>query len=600
MADFTNNVPTQVQSPMQAQGGVENNSVATAIGGAGNVLSSIGEGLFGSRATAARKEIQKDHQNSFIGSFEAEQLKLADAYEQGVVGQDEARMRMRANYYKALSQYHGDPDDLARAHAAIVNTSGLGKIVETGTKDDQMKQALYTEVAKAGWIHPGMSDAEKDEAVTNYQKMQTQTQLLQLQSSQIGLQRAQIGLETDKIQQGTARISQQGAMVNLSKGRIELANAQEERQSRLALGQVQDTYNVKFQNDLNDIMRRKDAGKIDGKQAVMEISNALATVQGMANNLGQNAGGDYINNLIAPMKMRAEAATSYVNGDIDRKVLDNELFKTEALAKGNLLGDPEVARLSATSQLLKDAPYAFQVAVGNKMFDLLKKNSGTGKPADLLSDDPEDQKGTKNYLDGLKANMAMSLAGTSKNPQATDAELGQNVSQVLKGVTLYGNDADPKAFNTLTDFFATPEFGRYASKHPLPSDVTPKAEEVVRHQLKDVVVPLVQKELNATVDASATINSVDAEGRQVTTLAHTVRDLVEPKFVGTGMTFVPKDPNSTLAVKYAKKLNESASPVVNKVMRVESHFRGDMNYKTSFEDIRGLIYPEETPAITGE
>lgn len=599
MAQFTNDVQP-VQSPMQPTGGVVDSSAANALGSSSNILANLGEGLFGTKAIAARKAIEKGNENSFVASYEQQALKIADAVDQGLMGKDEARMRMRANYSKALSNFHGDPDDLAAAHARIVNTTGLGKVIETGNRKEQQEDSVIDQTMKAGWTDPSKSREEQLVDASHYQQYMMAADQLKAQQDQIGLQRAQIGLQADKVHLGTAKIEQQNAGVSLQTARINLVEKQQEFKSRAALGQMQDSYNYKFQNDLDGIKNKLDKGEIDAKQATMLIQQKLAAVTQLTNGVGRNAGSDYIENMLGPMKMRADNMLKYVSGEIDGKLLDQKNHNALAYQTSLITGDPESAQIAAASELFKNAPFAVQKVAGDKLLGIISKNgsSTTKVPVNVIPDNDSEKSNVKGYLDTLKAGIAGTLANSIENPEKTKEEINTNLGNVLKGISLYGAEAEPKDFNDVVDFLSRPEVGRYLSEpgNNLSPDLVPKAEEVIRHQYKDVLIPLAAKELNKNIGGAASLNpnyedpSFSANG--------TVRDLVQPTFSGTGMVIMPKDPKNQAAVKWAKQLNGTIAPVVNKLIRMSAHLQNGTDYKKAYEDsnIVGELFPEEVQA----
>src|SRR5690348_5243349 len=136
MADFNTSVQpvegsSQPVAPVQG-----NTSVAQGLQSFTGLAGGLAESLFGPRAQQMQAKIQKQNENTAVASFYQQQLKVAQAVDQGAISSKEARMRMRANFYSAAANFQGDPQELATAQASIISNAGLGKVVDTGTEQE--------------------------------------------------------------------------------------------------------------------------------------------------------------------------------------------------------------------------------------------------------------------------------------------------------------------------------------------------------------------------------------------------------------------------------------------------------------------------------
>lgn len=162
------------------------------------------------------------------------------------------------------------------------------------------------------------------------------------------MQQRQVALQTAKINQQTAVYSRDSA-------RLGLVQRERAERSRVAVGNLADSYNYKFNNDLQEIMARKDRGEISEQDAIMMVNQQYAIIQQTVSQIGSDAPSEYVNNITNPMKLRYQTALDYVSGKIDNEVLKNKNENILAQQKLNLLGDPEVARVVATSSMFQYA-----------------------------------------------------------------------------------------------------------------------------------------------------------------------------------------------------------------------------------------------------
>lgn len=590
MADFSTNVSQATGAMPQPVQPVVDNSSLIAL----NSLSDIGGKLLSVGAAALQKNQQLDQQkalNSVVGGFAQKQLSIASAVDTGDLSSQEGRMRMRANYTEAISNNPGLVDVLAKTQKELVTTAGLGSVVVDGTEQEKTQLALNKEAMAAGWVKADASPTEAaagQQAYVQFKRHQAdidaQQNQLSLDSAQIGLQRAKIGLATDKVQQVTAGYTQQTA-------RIGLEEKVAQQRSQLAVGGMADSYFFKFNQDLDDIQRRKESGEFTPQQAVMAADKSYAVIQQAVNLAGKDAGGGYVNNLTAPLTNLYNSRKQFLTGEIDKTTLDNQNSVNLGKSKLNLTGDPKMADTLALTQLLGPNTLALIPEVNKNVADFLSRNANpapTTKPADILPDTPEQKQATGSYLSILRNNMGALDSKQGDDKTRTNNELDANVSNVLKSIDVHSLTVnDPAQYNQVTDFLASPEYGKFVSQGGgIHQAAAANANTILQSEYIDKVIPVLKTEYEkAQVDTSGLARGLGGiEGSaMIPATPEAATKSIKPFFSGGGVTFRADASADTTMKNKAKDLNARVAPVINKLIRMDAHLNGDTDYKASYD-----------------
>ena len=601
MAEFSTPVSAPPQGGITPAAPVADQSSLIAL----NALGNLGSKLLSVGAEVVQNKQKVDQQNNLnnvVSSFSQKQLKLADAVEQGAMSSQEARMRMRKNYTDEIANNPSLTKILAQTQGDIINTAGLGKVVAEGTEQEKINVAMQKEASLAGWIKPTASPEEQQAGIAAYSQFKrheadinAQQNALQLESAQVGFQRAKIGLATDRIQQVTAGYSQQSAKINL-------VEAKAQQQSRLAVGGIADSYNFKFNQDLQSIEDKLKRKEISPEDAVRLADQQFAIVTQAVSGVGKDAGGDYVNNIIKPMEMRYKNSVKYLSGELSEDILTRENERTLALQTKNLLGDDKVARVVATSRLFGNANLAIIPGVNQAVMGILEKNTDPQtKPADILPDTPDEKKDVASYLDLAKSSITgynSGFYGTDGNKEATQGQLNANVSNILRGIDVHSVAVNnPAEYNQVVDFLASPEFGKFTSQGGgVYADAAQNASQVLQTQYIDQVIPLLKKEYESTYIPARSSNTYQAATGPVDdtqpSSATATTSQIKPFFSGGGVVFRAEGPdaNSTQVRNKVKDLNAKVGSVMNKLLRMDAHLSGNTDYKAAYERYAEAIF----------
>jgi hypothetical protein len=596
MADFTVGTETQAGANIRPSAPVTTPSVVgPVVDIASKVVGAGINGFFSGQQN--QQEVQRQTAiNSNIESFTQAQLKLASAVDTGSMSSAEARMRQRANYTAAIANNPGLVNQLADVQKSLTTTVGLAKNVADGTETEQNNLANEKAASAAGWIPPNASPSDRASATQSYLQFQRGQEDIKAQAASIGLQRAKIGLQADGI-------GLQSASVQLQSAKIGLMQKNREEQSRTALGNIADGYSQKFANDLSSIQQQVANGTMTQQQGIEQANTLHANLLGIVNKVGGDAPSSNLSNTIAPMTERYNNAVKFLSGDIDKQVLENQNTIADAKQKLLIKADPDTSRVIAVSQMFPSAALTLMPAVNNKVLGILGKNMDpTTKPNDPHPDSDSDKADHQTYLNLLKVNMNAVTTGVKTGPKDaaaanTPAEVDTHVSQVLKGINAYQMAvSDPKDYNQVVDWLASPEFGKYASGRGIPSDTATQAKQVLQEQYENTVLPLIKTEYDNAVTVKRTPVQNPKNGQidaQTTTTEASAN--IKPVFTGAGITFLPVDGADAATKAKAKDLNAKVAPVVNRLIRMGAHLNGNQNYKQVYESQYSALFGAELP-----
>lgn len=576
MADFRTGIDPVNYNAGSAPTPVVDRSSAVGLDLFSDVVKSVVPGLLQRDAERRKAQASLEYEqakNSALSGFAEQQLKLADAVESGQMSSRAARMRMRTNYTAAISNSPALIGDLAQVQKDIVSTSGLGKVVADGTDQEQFALAAEKEATLNGWVPPHLNDDQRAEATQKYLNFKRSQDEMAQQQAQVSLQ--------------TAKINQQTALYSRDSARLTLAQKERSERSRVAIGNMADAYNYKFNNDLTEIVARRDRGEIDDVAATQMIQQQYAIVQQTVTQIGSDAPTDYVNNMTNPMKLRYQNALDYVSGKIQKEVLDNRNSNIIAQQKLTLLGDPEVAQTVAVSSLFQNASPMLLSTIDAKVVSKISQNMkpNAGKPVDIMPDNDNDKQTTQSYLDMVKQGLTSVNSGAAIDKDKTSQELDVHVSQMLNSVNAYGPvTSRPQDFNQVVDFLADPAFGKYtSSKGGVPADTAAQAKNVLSQQYEQAVLPLIQQEYENARIVDVKSSPTQALSGQATTVVSDPTKVIKPVFSGSGVIF-QADPNASVAIKRkAQDLNKSVSPVLNRLIRMSAHLNGNTDYRAAYQ-----------------
>lgn len=561
MADFkTYDAGGPVGSSVTPKEGVASQGVGIALSGLGD-MAQVGISAFKQAEELQAKNAKLEaaaQENKVVGAFTVNQLKVVDAYEQGM-SQTEARTRLRAGLAKAIADNPAMSKDIIQAHQDLMATAGLGKVVDEGTKQEQMYNDAAASAFKAGF-------GEGPQAVASYLKFQRNQTRLQEMQSLVGLRNAQ--LET------------QGKITANESARMALEDKVLVREQEQAVAAMADAYHGAVVNTVNDIVAKVESGQMDVKEGIAQLNAQRLTITQTIGSQGRKTGADYLNTATAPMLDTIDFAKKALLGEEPLTALNNRSATNVARQKVILTSDPENARVVAASELLRNIENLQGEAFNNAAVRMLGQATDDGK--DTVNPYSKDTQASRGFFKIIQENLKKVKQGKA-TPEHMQ-ELNTAITDVLSGVDMYSNSVkDLGQIKEIQNFLADPNFADYIRKNGgIPEDAVSGARDAVQSMYDGKVLPLIKTELeNASVATGFQSTGKGMLGGEVKTTP--ALDAVTIRFSGSDVMFEGKGAGKVKA----KELNQKLAPVMNKMIRVKAHLEGTTDYKASYEFLFG-------------
>lgn len=558
------------QSP---SGNIDNSGFATAFNAAGDAFDEAGA-IFANRKKSAKEKALAD--------FTRQQLKIADAYDQGgIKSAAEARARMRTNLLNAME---ASPDDhefslaLIEAQNKILGIEGGAKIVSDRTDEENLRNAQKQKLIDQGLIGVNHSEAELDTALNT------------LQIANAAQQKYDERMRT----------------INLAKSNIELSDAQRkmnERQEQQATREYFRDFtnagmmnmNATFKDIINSDMSPAD------KVALIEqeYTNFLADVAPAAAVLPDSERGLYI----TPFERTKDLYLQLANGSLTLETLENSNKAILETQTAILLENPDIATAAAGSKLFDFGAFDFgiQQRVISPFMELMGNNNKNPNPETPpgvgTGNNPFDGNGetAKAYKELLRISDAALDEG---NAELTENTLF-NIDAVLGNIADAEASLRQEAKNGI-DFvsvLATPSFGKMMKEHGDRFQNTEEAARIIEEHYVDEVLGMVEREFTSqqVVDVEAA-RQAGGEG-DIRDFTDPLSDKVTYETTSAGMQFVAVDPTNPGAVAKARELNQTLKPIINTTVQAASNLQGDLNYGAAWERMaERLLGPQVGPA----
>lgn len=564
------------------------------VSGLGTALS-IGSSFIPSQQQVAAQKAagQKAQMDVSTTEFTQGQLAISDAVASGRMSSSEGRRRMRVNFSKAIANNPSALEGLTKAQKDIMATSGLGKVVQEGTEEEQSFFRLRDEAMSAGYIPSGASEEQARAGIQRWQEFNRNQDILAQQQAELTYRRGQIGMQSDRI--GLAR-----AELGLSTDRVQHQSAILSLQEKKTKKRVQDAlvgmssaWTPKMRGDGNDIQERLDRGEITREQAVAAWDNNWESVQQIATQAGANAGGEFLSTLLSPAQMIYNNRRAQLTGEVSKEIAENRNDIAIALSQEDILSSPQMRRIVGVSKLLPNSDLSTLSATSSFVSKYIgAATSDDTSPTNFMSNDPDDQEGVDSAVRIFKDNIKALDTGTAQDPEQTDIQLETNIRKMLRGVDAFGYATDsPEQYNKVVDFLASPEYGSYVSKKgaSFSRQEADSARAMIEQQYMDQVLPLVEEEWN---NSKTTTSALPSSGVLGTSARSEATDsVIEPMFSGGGVVFrAARGVNNPRVAAKAKELNRRVSPVVNRIIRMSAHLEGNTDYQAQYENTFSQLF----------
>lgn len=567
--------------------GVQDNLLANVFSAGTEIVSAFSD---------AGKEKKK---NVFLSDFETRQISLIDALDQGAPGVTSAitRSRLRANYTAAITEFPQLREDIEKAYSGILSRNGLGTVGQAVTPEEKRTQETLGTMNERGLVPvAGFATAqEQSEALVIFNGALQAESELKIFTAGIAARQAQITLTA-------AEQTAQDAQLAILSGNVIRTGASTERLRLTArLADIRNSIGTDGY-DLNQALKDMELEKLGFEQTVAELE-ALP-----------GADSDLIGALRKPIDALFTLEIQLADGTIDKNAYDSQVSTAVALEQAILVGNPVIARIAATSELVGQLPPTTLMTLNTitmKSFNDAMLNGSLGKPSDTTVDDPEEATGVKAYVDSIRNFMRVQ----TDLSQTEQVELTGHVTGILEGITRFSqvHHDDPTTARYFMDFLASNEFASYVSDGSIPAEVVASARDAILSTYDDTIEPLIRQKFleeniqfltpefvaeAARAQASSLGDVFDVEGRvqppEVPSVSAT--SVIEAVATSEGVHFRVKAGIADIderqaAERKARELNREIGPAINTWVKGVAHISGSTDYEAvmsrAMQDLTG-------------
>ena len=532
-------------------------AVANVIG----QLGQIGVGLF--------QELKTQEQNKAIASFSQSQLALADAVDQGRISSQEARMRMRANFSEVIANNPALFNELAKTHNTIVTTSGLGKVVQEGTAQEQRQLKLRDDALAAGFGRTDGTVSEADMAEF---------------------------LEFDRAQ---SQLEQMAKIQSVHSTSLTIDDKVQEAESRRALSSFAAKSIPIARNRIEALIQNfnpKSASPEELNQFQFAVNQLSSEVRALGTRISGGRNSEYVNQLLAPFQGMADYAIDYSNGKITADQLQNRLSSMKAFAEINFLQDNEdIARAAPVFEMLKGIDGAASFIRGKRVFSALQE-AFDGKRMDIdgmTSEDIQNLSEATNRVnkDAVQGSQFNTEENLSFGAEATN-------KQFLEGLAR-SEDLDSEQLVGVLKHLSDPRFGAYMEENGQIMEASAdRAFQAINNTYLDSIRASLFSEYQ-------NVSIVPGAGPGPGSRARNIQEFIEPVFGAAGIGFrVRPDVELPQGASFSelsgnlnslvRSLNRSLAPKINTVNRALAHMTRSRDYKKTWEEFWGpMMFPLE-------
>lgn len=569
MAEFGNTLFEGAITPeVQRQAPVENNSgavLAESLGGAFQTAGSI----FGTLV----KGNQEEEANRVLNEYRQEGARLANAVDQKAITLSAARTRMRAKYVEYVSNNPGLADEIDALHSKLFAERGIAGVVQDESPEEKARNKIIEDAMANGWVSADTPEAI-EQGVSDMMAFRAAENRVNAVAQELRLVQSRNGIVTEN-----QKFRAQQATLELANTGYPWAQAQIAKAQQL-------------------IMQGADPGETL-TQVKNDINARLAQIQVLSE-------GSDIAWITKPFERLLESFEDSVTGKTTTAVYQAEVTRLKAIQEASMRADPELGPMIAISDLFGQSTPEVVAAMSQGAITRYLNNlrpptdqegNTTVKSSDLIGSDED----TKMALDRMKSDIGAVLKSGTPSEQAA-TEINNLVINTLRSFKEYAGSANGAAdFIPIIQFFSDNSVGEWSSKMGgiIPSDLQQVANEAIRTQYEDVLLPLVRQGLeevpyivNFTPGGEMGAFGGISIGGQINR-----EEAINMFWNGMGVEFRAADGYATNPAVRAKveDLNRGPNAVaipLNTLIRAQAHIAGHTDYQKVWEQLEPRIFPQ--------
>ena len=558
MALFQPTIDTGTQQSVRPAGGEQPSAIVAMAPAISQGISQISS-FFSEKNKAEAAAGQSARDNKALVNY-AHSLETS-GQQARVKGANTTALRAKAskNYLDFISANPHLREEAFKMRMDAASTSGVGKTLAEGTKQEQEAVKVRGEAFSNGFVTSSMSEEEAAAGVKAY----TTIKRTNMVSDSI-----------DKQMDIDVKVKAKKQKANL----VEFTQAA----------------TTNFSHTAQELMVQFESGKITAEEFKIQLDGKMQAINANATALGSEAGQGYIDTQMSTIsKMHADALAA-VKGQFGVDVLKNKNAMRLGTITSELLEDDELAEIVASSNLLGNSNLTLMQKADQVTTRVLKSfaTKRESTDADVVTKDGEEEG------QAVAFNIVMDrVKGYNADPSSFSTEdveqLDSMLNNMFKGADLNQLKVrSPKDLQAFAKFMADPNVGKHLVKSGgiLPENLE-AASKVMKDKYSDVIHQKIQDEV---FNASVTVQSYsgDPTGAGNKSLSFPLWDNVTMKnSAGTISMELNKDKVSSLPMKAQEALanrvrefNTKTAKHLNNNIRLGAHLEGSNNYTKFLND----------------
>ena len=555
--DFSNQEAPQLDSSVSVK-----NPVSRDYGflqGVSDIFTQAGDAL---------KAKKKGQDEIIISNLTRKQILVGEGVDQGQYGSAYGRTLLRRNLMEAIDANPHLSQELVKAHADILRVSGGAKVVDEGTKEEQRKEARFTQLVSDGLISPEASDEEFMQA-DNYSRIAAEAKR--------------------RYEEAVRTMDLELKQHDLSSSRREQLEQKREAEAHRYLVDLAPVQLQGMRTRLDTIVN----GAGTETEKVQAIQDLFTTFRSETTAIVGSLSEHKSSALMLPFEMLEEHYTQRATGELSDAELDRLNKRTIAIQEKLALTNPSIARTAALSKVLGSNVLVQIASLNDQAFQAVIEFAAGNSPETPGTQNPFPK--DEDNRDGLNEYLNIITNGTDSGDEETRTEAIQHLNKVLEGVEDYEGILRKDASNgiELVNYFATPGFLSAVTGGQLSTDALQGASEVITRHYNKEVWGLVRREFRqaGVMDTDPETGFYDEQ--------RPVAEAVTFRFSPAGVRFFAADNSDTNAAIKASQLNRDLRPIINNTIKAMSHLEGHSNYANMWEEVMPALFSGQV-TDTGE
>ncbi len=523
----------------------------------------------------SRKAEAEAMKASVVGSYISDQERINSAVSSGQMRPDIAATRSRALFGQYMASNAAYADDIHKARVALSGGSELASI------EDAVK-------VQANIQNTRISNAQSRGA-TVYNWMDKETLDKTLYSSELAVQQERdmdrrIKIQTENRAQGAESrvLADREAKVQSTQMITELAGANIDRMSSL-IKNISDKVATGMPYEEATLVLAREFAQVEGAiQSVAGVNPELASPY---------------RSLFSDLKALGEKSINPKTKSETSKAMYDEIINRHKLTA--ITTDPKMKAVVVANELLGgNAVTALNSTA--PITDFIARMSNTDiNGVEFVPQVVGNPTVEKDVLKFLESSIKKVNEGSFKDTPKAEKEAINSVNQILKqtGDLMKTGKVDAQKMGDLSTFFASPEYGRFASTGKLDRD----AAAAAKMAWQTSYVPAVQQSVGSRID---TVEQSFSGGGGIPKRA--ITDLVNVRYTGSGITFDIKAVTGTPLEEFEKGKQRKAvddlnsvKAGINRLIHIGAHMEGHTDYAKYWEENKYVYLPQIYSARAG-